>query len=217
MIDLRRCDPYNAIVQHDPWGREIVWSQKRRQRDASLIGDARVDVGSIHGEVLRGHVRQRCRTPAIDRRLKASRPCQKQQIAEIRVVIRVMVRDEHVTDRSERYVSGDQLPGHAVAAVHDIRRVVDEEHLRRREARLARAGAASGAEKDQSRAMCGCRSGRQLRGCRRCDQSHELPAIHCDGVYAQSRRAQSLKSRRSHVPLRARTEVRGLLRIEHPP
>ena len=157
MIDQRRCDPYEAIVQHDPWSREIVWSKQRRQRHASFIGDARLDVGSIHGEELRGHLHQRCRAPAINRRLKASRPCQEQQVAEIRVVIRVMVCDEDVTDRSERYVRGDQLPGHTVAAVHDIRRVVDEDHLRRREARLTRSGAAASAKKDQSRTMRGSR------------------------------------------------------------
>jgi hypothetical protein len=125
MVDERGRYPHLTVVQYDARAVEIVDAEQRRQRHAPFVGDSRFDVCRVERKKLRCHPGQRRRPPAIDRRLEAGRPGQEEQVAIVRVVIRVMMRDEDVADRSQRHIRRDQLPRDAVPAIDDVRRVVD--------------------------------------------------------------------------------------------
>ena len=74
---------------------------------------------------------ERRRSPGVHARPQSGCPRQQDQVAVVGVVVRVMVGDEDVPQLLER--PGDhELPGNPVAAVDDVRRTVDDDHLRRR-------------------------------------------------------------------------------------
>jgi hypothetical protein len=61
----------------------------------------------------------------------------------------MVMGEEDVAQPLERRAGDDELARHAVAAVHDVEEVVDDDHLRRRHVDLLGPWAAAGAEQDQ--------------------------------------------------------------------
>jgi hypothetical protein len=71
-------------------------------------------------------------------------------------MVGVMVRDEYVPQRRELQSRDDELPRHAVAAVHDVQLAPGDDDLSRRHAADARTRTASGAEQYETRAVGAC-------------------------------------------------------------
>ena len=102
----------------------------------------------VHLEEQPRHARQRRRPPRVHRRREMVAPREQQQVAVVRVVIGVVVRDEDVAQRAED--AGDHhLAGDAVAAVDHVAAVADDDDLRGARARLLGRRPARGAEQDQ--------------------------------------------------------------------
>ena len=69
----------------------------------------------------------------------------------------MLVRDEDVTQRRQRYTGKRELSRHAVTAIDDVSHVVADDHLRRARARLPGPRTSSGSKENELRA-------RALRG-----------------------------------------------------
>jgi hypothetical protein len=150
MIHQRRGDPdLGVLVEHAGCG-DLMGPEQGSDWYPPLIAGAEFDVHRIQCQVLLGHPPEWRRTPAIDRRLEARGPGQQQEIAVVGVVVGMMMGHQHVAERSERYVGQGELPGHAVATVDHIGRVIDDDGLRRCGPRLSWTGTAGRAEKDES-------------------------------------------------------------------
>jgi hypothetical protein len=130
---------------------QLVDLNQRSEWWPSFVGDARPDVKRVHLEEQRRHLLERWWAPRVDTRPESARPREPDQVAVVRVVIGVMVGDEDVAQLRQGHAGQDQLPGDTVAAVDDVRCVVDEDHLRRLRAGLSRSRAAARAEEDQFR------------------------------------------------------------------
>ena len=63
----------------------------------------------------------------------------------------MLMRDEDVTNHRERHTGKHELSCDAVTAINHIRRIVRDDHLRRRGTRLARSWTTSRPEEDESR------------------------------------------------------------------
>ena len=127
MIDQRRGDLDVLVLQDDAALAQLVGVDQRRERHPAFVGDARVDVGRVHLEEQARHLLERRRTPGVDRRAQPGRPRQPDQVAVVRVVVGVMVRDEDVAQRRQRHAGEHQLPSDAVAAVDDVGHAVDDD------------------------------------------------------------------------------------------
>jgi hypothetical protein len=86
------------------------------------------------------HVSTRVRRPTV----QASH-----HVAVVGVVIRMLVRDEDVTQHRQRHASEGKLTGHTITAVDHVRGAIADDHLSRPRGRLPRTRTASGAEKNQ--------------------------------------------------------------------
>ena len=82
-------------------------------------------------------------------RPQAGCPRKPDQVAVVRVVIGVLVRDEDVPQRRERHAGKGQLAGDPVAAIDHVRGVAADNHLRGCRARLPRTRAAARSEEDE--------------------------------------------------------------------
>ena len=139
-------------------------------------------------------------SPHVHPALEAGSPREQQQVADVRVVVRVMVSDEDMPDRRERHPGQCQLTGDAVPTVDDIGGAVGDNDLGGRRGWLLGPRPAGGAEQDEPRPCA-----RHLRmgwpDCRRSDANgcceerpatasqHALSLPHvCCGLHGASRR-----------------------------
>src|SRR6266478_4473103 len=145
-----RSGHFQVLVLHD-WTclDQLVYVNERDERAPALVGDARLDVGGIHLEEEPGHLLERRRPPRVDARAQPGRPCQPDEIAVVGIVIRVVVRDENVSQVRQRNTGEHQLARDAIAAIDHVRTVVRDDDLSGRRADLSRPGATTRAEQDE--------------------------------------------------------------------
>jgi hypothetical protein len=115
---------------------------QRLQRHTVLVGDSRSNVIRVHLEEQLRHLLQRRRSPRVDARAKTGSPGEQQQVAVVRVVVRVLMRHENVAQARQRNAGKHELTRDAVTAIDDVRGVVDDDHLCRRRAQSTRPGPA---------------------------------------------------------------------------
>src|SRR5215471_12581313 len=117
---------------------------QRFEWHTSLVSYPRMDVVLIQFKEQPGHLRERRRSPRVNACAESGGPCEPDQVSIIGVVIRVLVRQEYMAHGRQRHAGKHKLPGHTVAAVDHIRRVVADDHLGRGRIRLPRPWSATG-------------------------------------------------------------------------
>ena len=145
-----------------------------------------------HLEEQLGDPRQRRRSPRIHRRLERIPPRQQEEIAVVRVVIRVVMGDEDVAERAED-TGRHHLPRDAVAAIDHIPAIADHDDLRRARSARLRCRSARGAEQDKSgagdglaeclprrnpRSFDSAKAGRSGQRHKAAKMDQKIPAVH---------------------------------------
>src|SRR5256886_1150449 len=114
MIPQGRRDRHVLVLHHQPALTHLVHVHQREKGHPTLVGDARLDVVGVHLEEESGDLGDGGWAPGIDARPQASRPGQEKQVAIVRIVIRVVMSHEDVTQAGQRHSCLGQANGHAV-------------------------------------------------------------------------------------------------------
>jgi len=117
--------------------RNLVWMDKRNKRHPSFVRDARLHVIGVHLQEQARHASERGRPPSVHAVLESRLPSQQKKVSVIRVVVRVLVRDENVANSAQRHSGSHELDG-SISAVHNVGCIVHQNHLRGRRSTLSR-------------------------------------------------------------------------------
>ena len=129
VLDERSSHSHLLVVHHCPTGRELVWVHERPERHSPFVRDADVDVVLVHLEKQTRHSREGRRPPGVDARVQPRGPCEPDEVPIVRVVVRVLMRDEHMAQRRQRDTGRRELTRDAISAIDDVRDAAADDHL----------------------------------------------------------------------------------------
>src|SRR5262245_34847451 len=116
-----------AILEHNSRPVELVRNNELAEIWPSLVYDPSVDVELCVTEKRPRHLYEPGRSISIDARKLTRSPRVIEERAVFEVMIRMMMGDKDVTNPVERHARRNQLLRDAVAAIYDVRNVVDQD------------------------------------------------------------------------------------------
>ena len=129
----------SATLARAPW----------TSRVPSVVCHPGVDVVHVHLEEQLRHLLERRWSPRVHPRRQASRPREPNQISVVGVVVRMLMRQEDMTQTGQRHTRECQLACDSVPAIDHVCDGVADDDLSGRRARGPRPRAATRAEKNQ--------------------------------------------------------------------
>src|SRR5690348_13620 len=130
MIDERTRQGNVGIFHDDPARSPFVRMHKRSERRATFVLNASCDIKSVHLEEQLGHLSERRWAPCIHTMLESGGPSQQEKVSIVRVMVRMVVGNEYMTDCIQRDAGPHKLDRNSVSAIHHIGDAVDQNHLR---------------------------------------------------------------------------------------
>src|SRR5688500_17853818 len=118
MMNESRCNSDVVISQYDAARIDVMGANQRSKRHPSFIRNSGGDVGRVHLKEQLGHSRERRRPPRINWGAQSRRPGKPEKITIIRVMIGMMVRNEHMPESCQRNTREGQLSSDAVTAIN---------------------------------------------------------------------------------------------------
>src|SRR5260370_15103932 len=147
MAHKKTADLHVIILHYDARAIELVNEDQLAWIFTALVRDARFDIKLLVTEKILGHLAKAGRSISVDVDGQAGNPRVVEQGAVLKIVIRMVMRNEDVAQSVKRNPGGQQLPRSSIAAINNVGNIVDLDQRRGiAAARLAHARTALCAE-----------------------------------------------------------------------